>query len=197
MHFTSKPYLDYGEIRRMLRGFKSKATPASFINTKFTNLSTSFAGAVDFSVNNADPASGMHFLRKLQVKANGLELVEETGRLKLYNFQKAVKLDLKGGFGETMVAFNTTPVPGRGLPVQGLDVPAYARDDAQIPYGFEVMAGGQPGNRQVLVRLALAAITYPGFHLVGQQFQQVMQIFATSPEVLGTPTPPPPTPAGT
>jgi hypothetical protein len=91
---------------------------------------------------------------------------------------------MRNSFGEPMVAFNTSDAPGapliKGVTVPNLmspGVPAYANNPSRLPFGFETMVAGPPDSRQVLVRLALAAVTMPGKVKVGEVFQQVVQVY--------------------
>ena len=40
-----------------------------------------------------------------------------------------------------------------------------------------MLIAGPPDARQVLVRLALAAKTFPGRMMIGEAFQQVVQVY--------------------
>ncbi|MFP5501588.1 MAG: PilW family protein, partial [Candidatus Sericytochromatia bacterium] len=206
MHWESQPYLDYHEVLNFLGRYKDGGVSNADLTTKLDRLRPAvgpFAGAINLSAVDASLGGSSGVLYDLVLDdAGGRSLrLNTTARFATGRFHSAERYAMRESFGQTMVAFNTKPsspapsVPP-AVPVAGLDVPAFASVTDGTPYGLEVMVGGEQSHRQVLLRLALAARTMPGHVMVGQTFQQVVQIFASAPKnATPGPTPTPvPTP---
>lgn len=175
MHFRSAPYLDAREVTdwaRQLMAGGGSAAPA-YIDARLAQLATSHAGAI--ALDAADAGAAMF---ELAARADHLGLEPDArDPIETGHFRTPLNVAMNQSFGIPMVAFNTTGAsPRPPVPVDRLDVPAYARDDDRRPYGLEILIGGPPDKRQVLVRLALAARTSPGNVMVGETFQQVVQV---------------------
>lgn len=182
MHFRSKPYLDAREVVDWMRQIKSTGGTGAdaFIDGRLAALATEYPGALALDANDARNA-----IFEVAAAPDHLGLAPDTDDpIEEGHYRTPLSGVQNQDFGIPMVAFNTTGAspdptqPGArpGVPVARLDVPAYARDDARHPYGLEVMIGGPPDRRQVLVRLSLAARTTPGNVMVGETFQQVVQV---------------------
>lgn len=217
MHWKSMPYLDHDELRAwMLKIVRysvvnPSATPAApaYIATKIAKLrhpdafpnggTGPYPAAVNF--NTPNPASSNNIgplIVDLNPTNDGTGFNTNLTRLfETDSYHHALRYNMRDRFGESFISFNTkvpSPLPTHRVP--GLEVPRFALPAVAPPYGFEVLVGGEPSHRQVLLRMALAARTQPGNVMVGQAFQQVVHIFATAPErPAATPTPTPaPTP---
>lgn len=207
MHWKSGLYLDYQALAAWMNRLKDAGVANSYIDLKLTRLSSALpgfepiVGAVDLDAPDPSPAASPAALYTLSPTSSPdhRALTPYAGRLKTKDYRSAAWTSLKGGFGESMVCFNTDgPAWMPKFPVAGMKVPMFADFNTSVPYGLEVLVGGDPSARQVLLRLALAARTQPGNVLMGQSFQQVVHISATtmdSPALASTPTPAPtPTP---
>lgn len=175
MHFRSEPYLDARELVDWLRQLKSGggAGVDGFIDGRLAELATQHPGAIALDAVEAGAAT-----YELAAASDHLGLVPDpTDPIETAHYRSPLSIAMNQSFGIPMVAFNTTGAsPRPPVPVDRLDVPAYARDGDRHPYGFEVLIGGPPDRRQVLVRLSLAARTSPGNVMVGETFQQVVQV---------------------
>lgn len=196
MSWKSKPYLDYQDVTKWMgRVMDSTATNKdTYIDAKLTALAAKYAGALNVAAADASMAAATPALYDLTKKdAARRDLQANTSaRFQTERFGNAIDYGMKNTYGEPMVAFNTTGTGG--VPIQNVDVPAFANDLDSRPFGFEVMIVGQPDARKVLLRLALAARTHTGKVFVGQTFQQVVHIFeyggsSATPTPVPTPTP--------
>ncbi len=185
MHWESEPYVDYSDLVKWMNMVKDSGNAGgdALIDAKLSSLQTTtkplhFAGAIDIGAADARTTASPPAIYQLTATGTRRELVSWTGTLKTKRFGSAVDFSMKSAFGEPMVAFNTGPSAApTSVPVNGLDVPAYADDNTAYPMGFEVMVAGPPELRRVLLRLSLAARTMPGKVMIGQSFQQVVQIY--------------------
>lgn len=185
MHWESDPYLDYADVKKWMARVKANddGTADALIVAKLNALKDTtkpvhYAGALDIGSTNADLATGDAVYSLSADTTTYLDLVQDnTNRFATKRFGHAVDFSMKASFGTPMVAFNTESSPAPSVKVPGLDVPAYANDYASKPYGFEVMIAGPPEYRRALVRLSLAARSNPGGVMIGQTFQQVVQLF--------------------
>ncbi len=175
MHFRSQPYLDAREVIDWLRQLKAAGGPGAdaFIDERLAELATKHPGAIALDANEAGAA-----VYELAAGPDHLGLAPDpTDPIEEGQFRTPLSVAMNQNFGIPMVAFNTTGAsPRPPVPVDRLDVPAYARDDDRHPFGLEVLIGGPPDKRQVLVRLSLAARTSPGNVMVGETFQQIVQV---------------------
>lgn len=195
MHWKSQLYLDYNDVVEWIRRYKDNGATDAEVATKLDRLrmpSGPYAGAINLEAGDGSLAATPGVVFDLTTTGSPTDLDRNAAnRFQTDQFRAALKLSMRDSFGETMVAFNTGDVP-----VRTLQVPAFADDGSDAPYGFEVAVGGSQENRQVLLRLAMAARTQPGNLMVGQTFQQVARIYAAenNPNA-ATPTPAP-TPSG-
>jgi hypothetical protein len=172
MHWKSRPYLDYQEVRTWLERLTThqpplSPDPTSFIQAKLSALSSGspvkapYAGAVDLAVSDAAVGAATPAVYELVLTSGAL--TASSARLSHADYRGAIAFGLQAGFGLPMVAFNNgtaaspPPVAARDVNLGGdLVVPRFAAADEVRPFGFEVLHGGPQSGRQILVRLALA-----------------------------------------
>ncbi|MEB3328255.1 MAG: prepilin-type N-terminal cleavage/methylation domain-containing protein [Candidatus Sericytochromatia bacterium] len=172
MHWQSRPYLDYQEVRTWLERLTTHQPPLSpdptaFIQAKLAALSSGspvkapYAGAVDLAVSDGAVGAAVPGLYELVLEGGGLAV--STARLHHADYRGAIAFGVQAGFGLPMVAFNNgtavapPPVPARDVNLgDDLVVPRFAAPDELRPFGFEVLYGGPQSGRQILLRLALA-----------------------------------------
>ncbi|MEB3223030.1 MAG: prepilin-type N-terminal cleavage/methylation domain-containing protein [Candidatus Sericytochromatia bacterium] len=194
MHWQSRPYLDYQEVRTWIERLQThqpalSPEPTSFIQAKLAALSSGspvkapYAGAVDLSV--LDAASGATPAGVYELTLSGGGLAASTARLASGDYRGAIAFGVQAGFGLPMVAFNNgtaaapPPVPARDVSQGGdLVVPRFAPADDLRPFGFEVLYGGPQNGRQILLRLALALRDAQGRGpLKGLAVQQTVRLY--------------------
>lgn len=105
-----------------------------------------------------------------------LQSADEDCDLLTGDFRTALRLLPRDSSGEGMLAFNSRAGgPYDPVDMGGLRVPSFGVTTG-VPFGFEVAVGGLRTNRQVMVRLNLAARTLSARKYVGQVFQQVVSV---------------------
>lgn len=199
MHWRSKPFLDYNELKQWMTKMKTKSppltpSPNSFIAAKLLAMrdhasgTGPYAGALNLQAVDAGMAVvAAPAYTKLEVTSSFLDLVPETLRRFEYDrYQAALTFNARNAYAECMVAFNTSApadasypaVPLQAVAAQQSNVPGLAPFDTNKPFGFEVAVGGPGSGRQVLLRLALASRPSTGSrNLTGYVFQKVVQVY--------------------
>lgn len=189
MHWTSRPYLDHRELKAWQQAIMDHqpasdytgTAPGAFVGAKLTSLGAYYAGAIDLSTSDAGMASAVPALYTLTPTSGSRDVgADTTSRFATDKFGQAVDFQMAENFAQPMIAFNTTAASGAppipAVPVESLDVPAFADDASRFPFGFETMVGGPDDARQVLVRLAMAARTVPGKVWVTETCQEVVHV---------------------